>query len=102
MADAMDTLKGILGDDAEDKIKSVLGSISDSGGRELPDTGNIEYLMQMKDLLNKITSGRDDPRSRLLLSLRPYMSEGRKKSIDSAVRLLGLTKLAELFNGQRR
>ena len=28
MADAMDTLKNILGDDAEDKIKTVMNSLS--------------------------------------------------------------------------
>ena len=35
---------------------------------------------------------KNDPRTNLLLSLKPYMREGRKHSIDSAVRLFGAYK----------
>ena len=95
MADAMETLKGILGDDAEDKIKSVMSSISGSsaGGQD----NSLEYIMQMKDIISKLANNRDDPRSNLLMSLRPYMRNERRQSIDRAVRLLNLTKLSGLF-----
>ena len=105
MADAMETLKGILGDDAEDKIKSVMGSLSSNdGGNALSNIsgGNsLEYIMQMKDIIDKLGNSRDDPRSNLLLSLRPYMRTGRQRSIDSAVRLLNLTKLSAIFRNGR-
>lgn len=95
MADAMETLKGILGDDAEDKIKNVMSSISGSsaGGQD----NSLEYIMQMKDIMSKLANNRDDPRSNLLMSLRPYMRNDRRQSIDHAVRLLNLTKLSGLF-----
>ncbi len=95
MADAMETLKGILGDDAEDKIKNVMSSISGSsaGGQD----NSLEYIMQMKDIMSKLANNRDDPRSNLLMSLRPYMRNERRQSIDRAVRLLNLTKLSGLF-----
>ncbi len=95
MADAMETLKGILGDDAEDKIKNVMSSISGSsaGGQD----NSLEYIMQMKDIISKLANNRDDPRSNLLMSLRPYMRNERRQSIDRAVRLLNLTKLSGLF-----
>lgn len=95
MADAMETLKGILGDDAEDKIKNVMSSISGSsaGGQD----NSLEYIMQMKDIISKLVNNRDDPRSNLLMSLRPYMRNERRQSIDRAVRLLNLTKLSGLF-----
>ena len=95
MADAMETLKGILGDDAEDKIKNVMSSISGSsaGGQD----NSLEYIMQMKDIMSKLANNRDDPRSNLLMSLRPYMRNERRQSIDNAVRLLNLTKLSGLF-----
>ncbi len=95
MADAMETLKGILGDDAEDKIKNVMSSISGSsaGGQD----NSLEYIMQMKDIMSKLVNNRDDPRSNLLMSLRPYMRNERRQSIDNAVRLLNLTKLSGLF-----
>lgn len=94
MPDAMDTLKNILGDDAEDKIKNVMSSFSSGGGM---GDDSAEYLMQMRDLVNQLSSSRSDPRANLLMSLKPYMRSGRQRSIDSAVRLLNLTKLSKLF-----
>lgn len=93
MADAMETLKGILGDDAEDKIKNVMSSLS--GGEA--DDGSMEYIMQMRDIMSKLANDRHDPRSNLLMSLKPYMRTSRQKSIDSAVRLLNLTKLTGIM-----
>lgn len=99
MADAMDTLKNILGDDAEDKIKNVLGSFSQSDERQLPavNTESLDQLMQLKSVVDGITSNRNDPRTNLLMSLKPYMRNGRQNSIDSAIKILGLTNLTKLF-----
>lgn len=100
MADAMDTLKNILGDDAEDKIKNVMSSLSPSDNGEAAesfDADNLSQLMQIKDIMQSVTSNRNDPRTNLLLSLKPYMRSNRQKSIDSAVKLLGLTNLTKLF-----
>ena len=128
MADPMDTLKSILGDNAEDTIRSVMGSLSGgagpSGGGDLGallgslsgggnnnggagggarsplaniDPESMAYLMQMRDIMSKITDSRSDSRSNLLMSLKQYMRDTRKLSIDSAVRLLNISKLAGLF-----
>ena len=101
MADAMDTLKSLLGDDAEDKIKNVMSTFGNNESRVNSTGGsgmeNLEYLMQMKDIASKLTNSQNDSRSRLLLSLKPYMREERRQSIDKAVKLLSLTKLSELF-----
>lgn len=97
MADAMETLKGLLGDDAEDKIKNVMDTFSGGGGETLMQDNSMEYLMQMKDIVSRLANSRDDPRSNLLLSLKPYMSEGRRQSIDRAVHLLNLTKLSGIL-----
>lgn len=96
MADAMETLKGILGDDAEDKIKNVMSSFSGGNADGMHDN-SLEYIMQMKDIMSKLANNRDDPRSNLLMSLRPYMRSGRRQSIDNAVRLLNLTKLSGIL-----
>lgn len=100
MAEAMDTLKNILGDDAEDKIKNVLGSFSGlDGNNQLPavNTESLDQLMQLKSVIDGITTNRNDPRTNLLMSLRPYMRNGRQRSIDSAIKLLGLTNLTKLI-----
>ncbi|MCC8159722.1 MAG: hypothetical protein LIO53_00125 [Oscillospiraceae bacterium] len=99
MADAMDTLKNILGDDAEDKIKNVMSSLSQSDGGSAPaiNADNLDQFMQIKQIMENMTTNRNDPRSNLLLSLKPYMRGGRQKSIDSAVRLLGLTNITKML-----
>lgn len=100
MADAMDTLKNILGDDAEDKIKNVMSSLSssdDDTAADSFDADNLSQLMQLKDIMQSVTSNRNDPRTNLLLSLKPYMRSNRQRSIDSAVKMLGLTNLTKLF-----
>lgn len=116
---AMNTLKSLLGDNAEDKIKSVLGSLSaednpniikseDSGDisdtqDNLPasapniDTGTLDSLMQIKGIVNNLTNSSNDSRANLLLSLRPYMRSSRQGSIDTAIKLLNLSKLSGIF-----
>ena len=50
MADAMETLKGILGD--EDKLKSVVSSLSGASGGETSAIDG-DYVAQMKGLVGK-------------------------------------------------
>lgn len=103
-----DTLKGILGDGAEEKISSVLGALgSGSGGSgeseknltSMPQINpkNVEYLMKLRNIIDELETVGDDNRSRLLVSLKPYMRNNRQKSIDSAIKLLNLTKLSGMF-----
>lgn len=92
MADPMEALKGILGDGAEDTIKNVMDQFSGSS-----DGSSDDYLLEMKDLIERIGSSRSDPRANLLLSLRPYMRSNRQRSIDGAVKLLNLSKLSGIM-----
>lgn len=106
MDDIENTLKSILGDDAEEKIKSALSSL----GAPKPDsgaTGNMDIspadfglndAARLKGMIEGMLSSRNDPRSNLLMSLRPYMRAERQKSIDSAVKLMGLLSL---INGMK-
>lgn len=101
MADAMDALKNLLGDGAEDKIKNVMSSLggSDGGNNSMTsfDTDSLDQIIQLKNIMESVTMNRNDPRTNLLLSLKPYMRTGRQHSIDSAIRLLGLTNLTKLL-----
>lgn len=113
MADMMDTLKGILGDGAEDKIKTALGALGgssyggDSSGGDSSDentpaaparinSDSLEYIMKLKGIADEL-SHPNDARSTLLMSLRPYMRDSRQKGIDNAIRLLNLSKFSGLF-----
>lgn len=104
---AAEMIKNLLGDDAEDKIKSFLGNMSGDNSPVLTENENTKALQVMNDenidyanTLKKLFgdfSSHDDPRSQLLLSLKPYMNENRKRSIDSAIRLLHISKISGMF-----
>jgi hypothetical protein len=130
MNSAMNALRGILGDNADEKIRAVMGSLAQSNGASspqetaiqptaaeeipvedviqestpsvntqgMPDIGDsMQSLMNIKNVVDEMGHGANDPRSNLLLSLRPYMREGRQRSIDTAIRMLNITKLSGLF-----
>ena len=113
MADnsAMNTLKSLLGDDAEQKIQAVMSSLSSSSEnnsssseelvptKNIPpvDTGSLEQILKIKEIVNELGNSRSDSRSNLLMSLKPFLRQSRQQSVDSAVRLLNLTKLSNLI-----
>jgi len=103
-----EVLKALLGDNAEGKLKSVLGMLEDNNINASPENLNNTIIpedsksIQNPDL-SKVSSifnersYQNDPRSNLLLALKPYMSENRKKNIDSAIKLLAISKMSGLF-----
>ena len=86
-------------DDAEDKIKTVMNSLSsaDNTSEGIDSSNGLNQIMQIKNIMDSMAVNKNDPRTNLLLSLKPYMREGRKHSIDSAVRLLGLTNVTKML-----
>lgn len=110
MSSASDTLKTLLGDNAEEKLQSVINSLSDtkaektSNASAAPDNkkpvlnaDGLNYLLRIKDIIDEMGNANNDYRSNLLLSLKPFMRSSRQQSIDSAVRILNLTRLTSVF-----
>lgn len=102
--DNIDKIKSILGDNADEKISSVLSALGSGGGSDKlsgTDTnhtgGDIETLMQIKGLVDELGLNANDSRSALLASLKPYLRASRQRSIDSAIKLLNLSKLSGIF-----
>lgn len=113
MSDMMDTLKGLLGDNADDKISGIMQilnsdntqSSSDAVSPKAEETPNDapsitpEMLMAAQGILSRLSSSGDDDRTKLLMSLKPYMNGTRKSTIDSAVKMLKLSEMSEFFKG---
>ena len=125
MADMMDTLKGLLGDDADGKIQNAMNMLKNSGLIEQSQGGKkdlnkvaeqvekdirtgdngsinglspegIEFINQIKGVVNRISST-NDTRSDLLRSLRPFMRTERQHTIDRAILLLNIGRFAGIF-----
>ena len=116
MADMMDTLKGLLGEDADNKLDGIMKILNaDSTKGEAPTKAPVlsdiqqdasdsptitpEMIMAAQSLMNKLSASGDDDRTKLLMSLKPYMSGTRKSTIDSAIKMLNLAQMSQFFKG---
>ena len=97
-----------MNNSSTDGIKEFLNSLnsstdnlsnseSTSSNDESTDNSiNIEMLLKIKSILNQVNS-KDNPRSKLLLSLKPYLNDHRKENLQKYVNFLNLAKAIEIF-----
>lgn len=84
----------------ENDISSENTSSKDNSSNEnssFPDI-DIGTILKMKTIFDKMNSSKNDPRSNLLLSLKPYLKESRKDKLDQYVKLLNMEKVIEVIN----
>lgn len=115
MADMMSTLRGILGDGADEKIKNAMSMLEGSGlvqkteesqeegvavknnNQPMPLTPeSLEMISQLKSMVDRISTT-NDSRSELLRSLRPFMRSERQRSIDKAIRLINIGRFSGII-----
>ena len=59
---------------------------------------DINTILKMKNVMDKMNSSKNDPRSNLLLSLKPYLNNNRKEKLDQYMQFLNISKVIEAFN----
>lgn len=59
---------------------------------------DINTMLKMKQVIDSMNANKDDPRTNLLLSLKPYLKESRQKKVEQYVKLFGIEKAFEAFN----
>lgn len=93
--------------DFPDDIKNLLNNLksssdSENTSKETSDSNDsgidINTILKMKKVMDSMNSNKDDPRSNLLLSLKPYLKESRRKKVDQYIQLFGLGKAFEIMN----
>ena len=57
---------------------------------------DFETIMRMKAIIDKMNT-KDDPRSNLLQSLKPYLKDSRKSKIDQYIQLMNMSKVMDVF-----
>ncbi len=82
--------KALADPEIMNKVQGVLSSLSENSGKE---EGEVKLPDNMLSALSK--SGGDD-RTRLLLALKPFLSEKRAPYMDSAVTILRLASMGKL------
>ena len=94
-----DDLKNALNSFKNSSNNSNSSSNEDSNGSNstIPDI-DINTILKIKQVMESMNSNKNDPRSNLLMSLKPYLKESRKKKVDQYVKLFGLGKAFEMLN----
>lgn len=64
------------------------------------NTIDIETILKMKSIFEKINN-KDNPRNKLLYSLKPYLRESRQKKLDQYVNLLSISEITSLFKKEK-
>lgn len=64
------------------------------------DFSNIDMatVMKLKNIMEKMNSKKNDPKSNLLLSLKPYLKPSRKEKLDQYIQFMNITSVIETFN----
>ena len=57
---------------------------------------DMNTIMKMKSVMDKMNA-KDDPRTNLLRSLKPYLRDEKKEKLDQYANLMNVAKVAELF-----
>ena len=72
-------------------------SYSNENNSNLNTNGiDIEMIMKMKTIIDKMNT-KDDPRSNLLQSLKPYLKDSRKSKVDQYIQLMNMSKVMDAF-----
>lgn len=104
LSNAISQLQNMLSSDEGKKgIEDMIGSLGMSGNSTPAPQDpifNPENMMKMKSIMDSFQR-RDDPRSQLLLALKPYLSHARSARLDTAIRLLSLGKLPDIMKAFR-
>lgn len=93
-----------------DTFKNLLNSLntgssqnsdnsSTSSKSDIPEI-DFEMLLKLKNIMSQLNSNDNDPRSNLLLSLKPYLRNEKREKVDQYIKFLKLGKVFELLKPQ--
>lgn len=69
---------------------------SDSSSNSSPNI-DIGTIMKMKTIIDKMSNNKNDPRSNLLLSLKPYLRESRKEKVEQYIKLFNMSQVMDIL-----
>jgi len=92
-------LSGILKDEESlSKVQALAQQLGIGGeGKKAESDDNSDDLKRVMSLISRFKNQGEDNRTRLLLALKPSLSEERARRVDGAVKLLKLIQLLPLL-----
>lgn len=93
--------------DNSDNFKNIISNFtsSSSNNNEYNKSNNFDFsnidmetIMKIKNIMSKMSRNKDDPKSNLLISLKPYLKDSRKDKLDKYMKIMNLASVMEVFN----
>ena len=75
-------------------------SNNQSSSNQSSNNIDFETILKIKTIMETLNK-KDDPRSKLLYSLKPYLRETKQKKLDQYVNLLKITEVSNLFKNEK-
>lgn len=120
MSELINKLNDMLGSDSSSDLKNLINNFANNSDNKSSDTSsnnnsnynnsnndeddkfsnfNIDFetIMKIKTIMDALNTKKDDPRAKLLKSLKPYLKESRKNKVDQYIGLLNMSQVFELF-----
>lgn len=106
---AFDKLKSMLNTgNIPEELQSLISNMNSSSKSNNSSNENsendfnnmgidFETIIKFKTIMDKMNS-KDDPRTKLLTSLKPYLKDSRKSKIDQYIQFLNMSKVIEVFS----
>ena len=93
-----DTIKNLINNFNNNSNSNDTTSEESSQNNSSNFNFDINSILKMKNVMDKMNSNKNDPRSNLLLSLKPYLNNDRKQKLDQYMQFLNISKVIEAFN----
>lgn len=96
--DTINNLFNILNNSNNNSTTSTNTSDSSHSQSQSFNNNGIDYetMLRMKSIIDKMNT-KDDPRSNLLQSLKPYLNDSRKSKVDQYIRLMNMSRVLDVF-----
>lgn len=87
---------GVSSQNSSNQNEENYSSQNNSEAGQNSSNFDFETILKMKSIIDKMNV-KDDPRSNLLQSLKPYLNENRRSKIDQYVQLMNLSRVMDVF-----
>lgn len=85
-------------------IDNIMHMVNNSNNSNEQNTSNesidIDTIMKIKSIMDKINSTNNDPRSMLLKSLRPYLKGDKKNKLDQYIQMSKIIDILPFIGGE--
>lgn len=83
-----------------DNILNIVNNSNSNTANASNESIDIETIMKIKSILDKINNKSNDPRSMLLAALRPYLKDDKKNKLDQYIQMSKIIDILPLIGGE--